>query len=99
MTGRSSQHVSGMRSSARLSRVAGIDAASLARMDGEVPAAVWRAFAQRDGGVWNTFGIGTRVTGGASPFGTISDAVSDLDSGVRPRAGRAGEWRIVTTTN
>ena len=91
MTGRSSQHVSGMRSSARLSRVAGIDAASLARMDGEVPAAVWRAFAQRDGGVWNTFGIGTRVTGGASPFGTISDAVFALWLG----AADAGNGRTV----
>jgi len=85
-----------MRSSARLSRVAGIDAASLARMDGEVPAAVWRAFAQRDGGVWNTFGIGFRVTGGASPFGTISDAVFSSPAGLRQGA-LLSDGRIVTT--
>jgi hypothetical protein len=36
-----------------------------------------RTFALRDGGVWNTFGTGFRVTGGASPFGTISDAVCE----------------------
>lgn len=75
MTGRSFQLNSGMRSPARMARRAVCDAASLARSAGEAAAHEARSHAPRDGGVWNTFGIGSRVTEGASPFGTISDAV------------------------
>jgi hypothetical protein len=96
MTGQFILHSSGLRSSVELFHAAGRDAASL-RMSGDVRAPVrQRALAPGDGGVWNTFGIGSRVTGGASPFGTISDAVSGLRAaffGVPARV----DGRTVTT--
>ena len=96
MTGQSTLHISGLRSSVEHLHAAGRDAASL-KLSGDVRAPVGqRALAPRDGGVWNTFGIGSRVTGGASPFGTISDAVFGsraVFSGAPSRA----DGRIVTT--
>jgi hypothetical protein len=76
MTGRVTHRSSTTQQRAGSARAAWRDAASLSANIGEMRAlGDERTFAQRDGGVWNTFGTGFRVTGGASPFGTISDAV------------------------
>jgi hypothetical protein len=96
MTGRAVQHISDMRSPARLARVH-LDATSLARTEGEAAALGARQYPPREGGVWNTFGIGSRVTEGASPIGTISDAVSDLAGLFAKRGGGAADGRTVTT--
>ena len=97
MTGRASQHISHMRSPARVARSADLDATSLARTEGEAAALDARLSASRDGGVWNTFGIGSRVTEGASPFGTISDAVFGLRGLLRCSVPDAGDGRTVIT--
>jgi hypothetical protein len=97
MTGRSSHRSSTTRQRAGLARTVGCDAASLLANIGEVRALVAeRTFASRDGGVWNTFGIGFRVTGGASPFGTISDAVCELGAASLRSFGGAGGGSLVT---
>lgn len=97
MTGRASQHISDMRSQARVARRADFDATSLAGTEGEAAALEARLSASRDGGVWNTFGIGSRVTEGASPFGTISDAVFALRNQSRCGSADAADGRIVIT--
>ena len=100
MTGRVTHRSSIMRQrSGRSGPAAWRDATSLSANIGEARALGHeRTFARRDGGVWNTFGTGFCVTGGASPFGTISDAVFESRAVEGLRAGGSGDGRIVTAT-